>query len=123
MPYIAHIKNQGDYEQALELMDDLIDDYETNKQLTQLLATSIERWEDGADQFAGLNKALAGVEPGIAVLKTLMIQHQLGVADLPELGSKSNVNKLLNTAEGKKLTRQHIEVLSKRFAVSPALFF
>ncbi len=115
MPYIAHINNQDDYEQALELMDELIDDYETNKQLTQLLATSIERWEDRADEFADFNKALAGVEPGIAVLKTLMIQHQLGVADLPELGSKSNVSKLLNTAEGKKLTRQHIEALSKRF--------
>jgi HTH-type transcriptional regulator/antitoxin HigA len=50
-------------------------------------------------------------------------QHRLGVADLPELGSKSNVSKLLNTAEGKKLTRQHIEALSKRFGVSPALFF
>lgn len=123
VPYIAHIKNQDDYERALELMDELIDDYETNKQLTQLLATSIERWEDRADEFADFNKALAGVEPGIAVLKTLMIQHQLGVADLPELGSRSNVSKLLNTAEGKKLTRQHIEALSKRFAVSPALFF
>ncbi len=26
-------------------------------------------------------------------------------------------------SEGKKLTRQHIEALSKRFALSPALFF
>lgn len=123
VPYIAHINNQDDYERALELMDELIDDYETNKQLIQLLATSLERWEDGAVEFADFNKALAGVEPGIAVLKTLMIQHRLGVADLPELGSKSNVSKLLNTAEGKKLTRQHIEALSKRFSVSPALFF
>ncbi len=103
VPYIAHINNQDDYERALELMDELIDDYETNKQLIQLLATSLERWEDGAVEFADFNKALAGVEPGIAVLKTLMIQHRLGVADLPELGSKSNVSKLLNTAEGKNL--------------------
>jgi HTH-type transcriptional regulator/antitoxin HigA len=123
VPYITHIKNQDDYERALELMDELIDDYETNKQLTQLLATSIERWEDGAGEFTDFNKALASVEPGIAVLKTLMIEYQLGVADLPELGSKSNVSKLLNTAKGKKLTRQHIEALSKRFAVPPALFF
>ncbi|QPR55814.1 hypothetical protein [Aeromonas allosaccharophila] len=78
VPYIAQINNQDDYGRALKLMDELIDDYETNKQLTQLLATSIERWEDRADEFADFNKALAGVEPGIAVLKTLMIQHQLG---------------------------------------------
>ncbi|MFQ2132376.1 hypothetical protein ACK34S_07650 [Aeromonas hydrophila] len=59
-------------------MDEQIDDYETNKQLIELLAASIEHWEDGADEFAALNKALAGVESGIAVLKTLMIQHRLG---------------------------------------------
>ena len=123
MPYIAHINNQDDYERALELMDELVDDYDANKQLVELLATSIEHWEDKADEFAEFNKAVADVEPGIAVLKTLMSQHHLGVADLPELGSKSNVSKLLNAAEGKKLTRQHIEALSKRFALSPALFF
>ena len=123
VPYIIKIHNQDDYELALELMDELVADYGINKQLIELLATSIERWEDGVDDFADFNKALAGVEPGIAVLKTLMIQYRLGLTDLPELGSKSNVSKLLNSAEGKKLTRQHIEALSKRFGVSPALFF
>jgi HTH-type transcriptional regulator/antitoxin HigA len=123
VPYITKINNQDDYERALALMDSLVDDYDTNKQLVELLATSIERWEDVADEFADFNKAVAGIEPGIAVLKTLMSQHRLRVADLPELGSKSNVSKLLNAAEGRKLTRQHIELLSKRFGISPALFF
>jgi len=123
VPYIARINHQDDYERALTLMDELVDDYDTNKQLIELLATSIERWEDGAYEFADLNKAVAGIEPGIAALKTLMSQHRLGAADLPELGSKSNVSKLLNAAKGKRLTRQHIEELSKRFGVSPALFF
>lgn len=123
LPYIAHINNQDDYERALDLMDELVDDYDTNKQLIEWLATSIKRWEDAADEFADFNKALSCMEPGIAVLKTLMSQYRLGVADMPELGSKSNVSKLLNTSEGKKLTRQHIEALSKRFAVSPSLFF
>lgn len=123
VPYIARINHQDDYERALTLMDELVDDYDTNKQLIELLETSIERWEDGAYEFADLNKAVAGIEPGIAALKTLMSQHRLGAADLPELGSKSNVSKLLNAAKGKRLTRQHIEALSKRFGVSPALFF
>jgi len=56
-------------------------------------------------------------------LKTLMDQHNLGVADLPELGSKGNVSKILNGAEGKKLTRKHMKALGERFKVSPALFF
>ncbi|QSO22405.1 hypothetical protein JZM63_18925 [Aeromonas caviae] len=78
VPYIAHITNRDDYERALELMDELVDDYDTNKQLIELLATSIERWEDGADEFADFNKTLACLEPGIAVLKTLMSQYRLG---------------------------------------------
>ncbi len=123
VPFITQINSQEDYDRALALMDELVDDYDTNKVLIELLSTSIERWEDHADEFAEFNKAVAGIEPGIAVLKTLMSQYGLGVADLPELGSKANVSKLLNAADGKKLTRQHIEALSKRFSLSPALFF
>lgn len=123
LPYLTEINTQDDYEHALALMDELIDDYEANKPLIELLSIRIELWESQADEFAEFNQAVADVEPGIALLKTLMNQHHLGVADLPELGSKSNVSKLLNCAEGKKLTRQHIEALSKRFSLSPALFF
>lgn len=123
LPYLTEINTQNDYEHALALMDELIDDYEANKPLIELLSIRIEHWENQADEFAEFNQAVADVEPGIALLKTLMSQHHLGVADLPELGSKSNVSKLLNCAEGKKLTRQHIEALSKRFSLSPALFF
>lgn len=123
VPYITKINNQDDYDRAIALMDSLIDDYDNNKQLVELLASSIERWEDLTDDFAGFNTAVAGIEPSIAVLKTLMSQHRLRAADLPELGSKSNISKLLNSADGRKLTRQHIELLSKRFGISPALFF
>lgn len=123
VPFIAQIHCQEDYERAMALMDELVDDYDANKQLIELLSISIERWEDRAEEFAEFNAAVAGIEPGIAVLKTLMSQFNLGVADLPELGSKANVSKLLNGADGKKLTRQHIEALSRRFALSPALFF
>ncbi|WP_235363960.1 MULTISPECIES: hypothetical protein [Shewanella] len=57
------------------------------------------------------------------MVKALIDRYKLGLSDLPELGSKNNVSKELNAAEGKKLTRQHIEALSRRFGLSPALFF
>lgn len=123
VPFLAHIDSQDDYEHAMALMDELMDDYDTNKALIEILAGSIERWEDQADEFSEFNAAISETDKGIALLKTLMAQHQLGVADLPELGSKGNVSKILNGAEGKKLTRKHIEALSKRFRVEPALFF
>lgn len=123
VPFLAHIDTQADYQHAMALMDELMDDYDTNKALIEILAASIERWEDQADEFSEFNAAISETDKGIALLKTLMAQHQLGVADLPELGSKGNVSKILNGAEGKKLTRKHIEALSKRFRVEPALFF
>ncbi|KPQ00102.1 type II toxin-antitoxin system HigA family antitoxin [Marinobacter sp. HL-58] len=123
VPFVAHIENQDDYEQALELMDQLVDDYDANRLLIEILAVSIERWEDQATEFSDFNAAVAETDGGVAVLKTLMAQHGLGVADLPELGSKGNVSKILNGAEGKKLTRKHMESLGKRFGVPPVLFF
>lgn len=123
VPFVAHIETQDDYEQALELMDQLVDDYDTNKPLIEVLSASIERWEDQAAEFSDFNAAVAETDTGIALLKTLMDQHGLGVADLPELGSKGNVSKILNGAEGKKLTRKHMEALGKRFGVPPVLFF
>lgn len=123
LPFLAHIETQDDYENALAMMDALIEDYDANKPLIEILASSIERWEDQAVEFKDFNAAVAGTGNGIAVLKTLMNQHNLGVADLPELGSKGNVSKILNNAEGKRLTRKHMEALGERFKVSPALFF
>lgn len=123
VPFVAHIETQDDYQQALEMMDQLVDDYDANKLLIEILAASIERWEDQAAEFSGFNATVAATDRGVAVLKTLMAQHGLGVADLPELGSKGNVSKILNGAEGKKLTRKHMEALGKRFGVPPVLFF
>ncbi|KPQ29356.1 MAG: putative transcription regulator containing HTH domain [Marinobacter excellens HL-55] len=123
VPFVAHIEAQDDYEQALELMDQLVDDYDANRLLIEILAVSIERWEDQSAEFSDFNATVAETDRRIAVLKTLMAQHGLGVADLPELGSKGNVSKILNGAEGKKLTRKHMEALGKRFGVPPVLFF
>ena len=123
VPFVAHIETQDDYERALELMDQLVDDYDANRLLIEVLSVSIERWEDQATEFSDFNAAVAETDRGIAVLKTLMAQHGLGVADLPELGSKGNVSKILNGAEGKKLTRKHMEALGKRVGVSPVRFF
>ena len=122
-PYFAEIRNQADYERALNTMDEMIDDYDANAGAITQLARAIEHWEDQADEFVEFNRTIAQLDNGIALVKTLMDQYKLGLSDLPELGSKSNVSKLLNAAEGKKLTRQHIEALSRRFGLSPALFF
>lgn len=53
------------------------------------------------------------------MLRLLMTQHQLGTADLPEIGSKSMVSRVLSGQRA--LNKKHIAALSKRFQVDPGL--
>jgi len=119
--FIGYIADEDDYASALALMDELIDDAEGNRLLIGIVAHSIERWENESDEFTEFNARVASLS-GVDVLRLLMEQHSLGVADLPEIGSKSLVSKILN-ARSRNLTKDHIEALSKRFSVSPAAFF
>ncbi|OGQ95801.1 MAG: transcriptional regulator [Deltaproteobacteria bacterium RIFOXYD12_FULL_57_12] len=119
--FIGHIKNEEEYGQALALMDELIEDYDNQRLLIEVLSVAIERWENTSQEFVAFNRRISDLDGGVSVLKVLMEQHGLGVADLPEIGSKSLVSKILNNE--RNLTRKHIESLSNRFGVSPALFF
>lgn len=119
---LCRIRNAADHADAVALLDELIeDDYEANRPLIILLADAVERWETESAAYAEFNAEI-GKLGGVDTLKLLMEQHGLGVADLPEIGSKSLVSKILN-GRGRNLTRSHIAALSKRFGVSPALFF
>lgn len=120
--FVVEITSDDEYEQALALINELIDDYDNNIVLIELLSTSISRWEDTCEDFAVFNRAVSEGDPAVSVLRTLMEQHNLGVADLPEIGSKSLVSKILNQRD-RQLTRQHIDAISRRFNITPALFF
>lgn len=121
-PFIGQINNQDDYAKALQLMDELIEDYDQYLPLIDVLAASIERWENDAEEFSQFNQQVAELDSGIAVLKTLMQQHQLKADDLKaEIGSKSLVSMVLNGS--RQLTKDHIQALSLRFKINPALFF
>jgi len=119
--FISQITNEDEYQQALALMDELVEDYDSQKPLIEVLSVSIAHWEDTSPEFSEFNDRVASLGGGLAALKVLMEQHELGGADLPEIGSKSLVSRILSG--DRRLTKNHIEALSKRFAVSPALFF
>ncbi len=57
----------------------------------------------------------------LAMLRLLMDQHHLGMNDIPEIGSKSMVFRVLSGE--RELSKKHIKALSKRFNISPSLFF
>lgn len=119
--FLGHINNEEEYQSALELMDELIEEYDTYRPLIEILSASIERWEDQADEFQEFNARIAVLGDGVAALKTLMDQHQLKADDLKnEIGGKSLVSMILS---GKRnLTLDHINALASRFNVSPVVF-
>ncbi|EKP0313665.1 MULTISPECIES: hypothetical protein [Aeromonas] len=57
---MTEISSREEYEQALALMDTLVDDYDTNQQLIEQLSLAIELWEEQAPEFAEFNRAVAG---------------------------------------------------------------
>lgn len=120
--FVSKIHNDDEYQQALALMDELIEEYDNYVPLIEVLAASIEKWENEAEEFAEFNQRINALDDGVAVLRTLMDQYQLKADDLKnEIGSKSLVSMILNGS--RKLTRDHIQALSERFHVSPAVFF
>ncbi len=120
--FITEITNEADYENALALMDDLIEDYDENRMLITLLAHSIEVWENASPEFEAFNQRLMQLDDGVAVLRTLIDQYQLKIDDLQqEIGSKSLVSMILSGS--RQLTREHIQALSLRFGLNPSLFF
>lgn len=55
------------------------------------------------------------------ILEFLIEQHHLTQSDLPEIGSQSHVSKILSGE--RHLTSHQISALSKRFGISPAVFY
>ena len=120
--FIAHIVTDADYQSALELMDDLIEDYELHRSLIVVLSESIERWEDTADEFTQFNATFDGYDEGLSTLRAIIDQHQLKAVDLKEvIGCPSLVSMILNGS--RKLTTRHIQALSTKFNLTPSLFF
>ena len=120
--FVSHISNEEEYHEALALMDELIEEYDLYKPLIEVLSVSIERWEDESDEFAAFNTRIDAMDDGVAVLRTLMDQYQLKADDLKDvIGGKSLVSMILNGT--RKLTKEHIQMISDKYNISPALFF
>jgi HTH-type transcriptional regulator/antitoxin HigA len=115
----AHVpSSEKEYEKLLTFVDELMDWSRHHKDeratsLLNLIASNIETYENRHY----LVKKVSAVD----MLKFLMDEHSLGQDDLPEIGSQSLVSKILSGE--RQLTLEHIRHLSKRFRVSPSIFF
>lgn len=106
-------------EQVLESAGDTLDD--PLNPLIDMLSLAIDRYESRDEELVAFIDEADAIPADLALLRTLMKQHHLTGSDLPEIGDKTMVSKVLN---GKRtLSRQAIERLCKRFNLRPAMFF
>jgi HTH-type transcriptional regulator / antitoxin HigA len=122
LPILTGINTAAEHQQALALMDELIEQYDENIIIIEALGNAITRYEDESVRFEAFNSRQDDLDPAVATLKVLMDQYKLNTTDFEnEIGKKSMVSQVL--AGKKNLTREHIEKLAERFGISPALFF
>lgn len=116
--YLKVPTNESENQRLIELVRQLKAQIKIKKdsntiELLNLLLDHIELYEKQA-------YPLRSMQP-MEVLSFLIEQHALTQSDLPEIGSQSHVSKVLH---GKRqLTLEQIIALSKRFNVSPIVFF
>ena len=124
-PYF-HITDNKHYEEALELVESLLDEAEDSPDdplnaIIEMLRHAIEAYENEDKELAAFEKRAMDQPADLTMLRLLMDQHGLGTADLPEIGSKSMVSRVLS---GKRsLNKKHIQALAGRFGINPGLFF
>lgn len=114
-PRLIHSDQElAEYTQALFELTAKPDPTVDEQEAIELMTLLVERYE--SERFP-----IPEAEPA-DVLRFLLEQNELSQRDVaPELGSESTVSLVLS---GKRhLNRDHIARLSRRFGVSPAVFF
>ena len=90
------------------LMDELVDDYDANLLLIDLLWEKIHAYE--APEFHDFNARAESEDAGASMLRLLMDQFNLTMSDLKnEIGPKSSVSMICN--EKRSLTKEYIDKL------------
>ncbi|MFB5746540.1 type II toxin-antitoxin system HigA family antitoxin [Cedecea sp. S5-13] len=121
VPLLGGSTREKDYLAALELVEYLLLNDPENP-LVEIVSSKISAWENAQPEVQTFRAEMQAIPAGIAMLKTLMEHHQLKQSDFQqEIGSKSMVSRILSGE--RQLTTEHIRQLSRRFGISPALFF
>jgi len=121
VPLLAGSSQRQDYEEALELVEYLIE-HEPDNPLVDLLCARIAHYEDKDPELAEFNACQSEISTGPGILRVLIEQHNLSLSDFEnEIGKKSLVSRILSGE--RQLTVSHIRALCARFGLSPSLFF
>ena len=124
-PFV-NITTEDAYKEALDTLEHILESASDTKNdpfnpLIDMLSHAIEQYESQDKELMEFIAESEKLPSDIALIRTLMNQHKLTGNDLPEIGGKTMVSKVL---KGKRaLTRSAIEKLSVRFGIRPSMFF
>lgn len=123
---ILYLKGVEAYEDALNMVEHLMesigdDNTRSENLLILLLQQAIKEFEDKDDSIIEFERESMDDNTDISVLRMLLDQYNLTLSDLPEIGHKSLVSKILSG--NRSLTKTHIKKLSQRFNLDPSIFF
>src|SRR3984893_15885185 len=111
---ISYEQKQEQYRSVLDNLESRNNPTRDEEKYAAVLMTLIEAYEEEHHSIPDA--------PPVEILRTLMDANDLRQKDLvPIFGSESIVSEVLH--KKRDLNKTHIEKLSKRFHVSPAVFF
>jgi HTH-type transcriptional regulator / antitoxin HigA len=112
------ISNADEYDEAVRVLNALLDVGAANE--AHPLAGLLTALGEFIGEYDDAHYSLPNASPA-DVLRAIMDQHGIKQSELPEIGSQGVVSEVLN---GKReLNARQIRDVSKRFGVSPAVFF
>jgi HTH-type transcriptional regulator/antitoxin HigA len=121
---LVNIKSEDDYQKALLFLDEL---FEVSRDeincpispLIDMVGASIERYESLDSELMDFIHQAEKIPLHIAVLNFVMKKHNITGADIPEIGDKTAVSRVLSGQ--RPLTKLAIEKLCIRFNLRPDL--
>lgn len=120
VPLLGGSTSRKDYEEALMLVEYLLETQPDNP-LVEMLTAKITAYEDHAPEFAAFNARISAGKNGVSLLRVLMDQHGLVQSDFEnEIGKKSLVSRILSGE--RSLTLDHMRALANRFGIPVSVF-
>lgn len=121
--FVNGIEGPEDYARATLLLDELTDGHELNKYEERILIEledAILAYEQKGEQLKAFNAAIKATITPLQLLKDLMETLELTGSDLPEIGDKFVVSKVLNG--NRSISPRMAFALAERFHMDPKAF-
>lgn len=121
--YVHGINTEADYARATVLLDELTDGHELNKYEEQMLIEledAILAYERDSSQFKDFNASFKASTSPVQLIKHLMEALELTGSDLPEIGDKTVVSKVLSG--DRPISHKMAYALAQRFHMDSRSF-